>query len=756
MAVAAIPFDLVEVKLAAPLARPGTVAKADVIARLCRSSLPFVSVVAPAGYGKTTLLARWAEADSRPFAWVALDGRDGDAVVFLRYVAAAIHRVESLPPEVFDALSGPGGSTWSNRVPRVGSALAALERPLVLVLDDLHTVANPSCIDVLTALFQYVPAGSQIAVASREAPALPLARWRAHGRVDEIGVADLRLDEREAERLLEAAGVELQAGELSELTERTEGWPAGLYLAALSLQAGAPSSAGAAGFTGDDRFVSDYFRFELLSRLPPAEARFLKYTSVLDRMSAGLCDAVLQTTGSADTLETLERTNRFVVPLDRRGEWYRYHHLFGQLLRTELERSDPDIVPDLNRRAMEWCIANDFPEAAVVYGHAAGETDTVAGLIDALALALHYDGRMETLDEWLGWFGDDELRRYPAIAVEGAWVRALTGRSADAERWLALAEGTTSTIPLSDGSATIEPWVATLRTGMMPDGVEQALADGDLALDQLTAESGWRPAALVLRGTAHALLGATDPASDDLRAADEAGRAGGAAEVVILAQAQLSLLAAKQGVWGEAAERARAAQALVEEAGLGDYSTSALAHVATGRVALHEARQEDARAVLTRAHRLRPLLDHGIPWLTIQVGLELTRAHLALAEPGAARTVLAETERVLELRPHMGSLVEDAQELRDRVAATAGSGGAWAMSLTGAELRLLPYLATHLMFPEIASRLFISRNTVKSEAVSIYRKLGVSSRSEAIERAVEVGLLESSVYPPAANLIPEG
>jgi LuxR family maltose regulon positive regulatory protein len=255
---------------------------------------------------------------------------------------------------------------------------------------------------------------------------------------------------------------------------------------------------------------------------------------------------------------------------------------------------------------------------------------------------------------------------------------------------------------------------------------------------------------------AHALLGATDRATDDLTAGIEAGLAGGAAEVVILAQAQLALLAANQGAWGEAGERARAAQALVEERALGGYSSSALAHVATARVALHEARPEDARAALTRAHRLRPLLDYGLPWLTIQVGLELTRAHLALTEGGAARTVLTETERVLEVRPHMGSLIEDARELGDRVAATSGSGGAWAMSLTGAELRLLPFLATHLMFPEIASRLFISRNTVKSEAVSIYRKLSVSSRSEAIERAVEVGLLESSVYPPAANLIPEG
>jgi LuxR family maltose regulon positive regulatory protein len=767
MAVAAAPFDLVGVKLAAPSPRPGTVAKADAIGRLCASSLPFATVVAPAGYGKTTLLAKWAEADLRPFAWVALDARDDDAVVFLRYIAAAIHRVEPIPDEVFEALSGPAESIWSKRVPRLGNALAALERPLVLVLDDLHAVANPSCLDVLAALFEYVPAGSQIAIASREDPALPLARWRALGSVQEIGVGDLRLDEREAKLLLEAAGIELDASELSELTERTEGWPTGLYLAALSMQAGAPSSASAAGISGDDRFVSEYFRFELLSRLPAAEAQFLKYTSVLDRMTGGLCDAVLETTRSALTLESLERTNRFVVPLDRRGEWYRYHHLFGQLLRTELQRSEPDIVAELNRRAMAWCIANDLPEAAIVYGHAAGETDTVAGLVDALALPLYYDGRMETLQEWLGWFGDDDLVRYPALAVYGAWIRVLTGRPADAERRLGLAEGATSTLPLSDGSATIEPWIATLRAHMMGNGVEQALADAELALDQLSPESRWIPVALLMRGVAHALLGATDRATDVLTAVVDRGLGVGAAEntghprapgspSVYLAHAQLALLAANQGAWGEAGRMARAAQALVDEPGLGEYSTSALVHVATARVALHEARPEDARAALTCAHRLRPLLDHGGPWLTVQVGLELTRAHLALADPGAARTILTETERVLELRPDLGYLAEDARELHDRLAATSGSKGAWAMSLTGAELRLLPYLATHLTVLEIATRLFITRNTVKTEAVSIYRKLGASSRSEAIERAVQVGLLESPVYPPRANLTPAG
>ena len=201
------------------------------------------------------------------------------------------------------------------------------------------------------------------------------------------------LTSRQAALLLGAAGVSLDARELSDLTEQTEGWPAGLYLAALSMQTGAAGPRADEGFSGDDQFVSDYFRVELLSRLPAAEATFLKHTSVLERMSGALCDAVLQTTGSADTLDALERANGFVVRLDRRREWYRYHHLFGQLLRNELERSEPDLLAELNRRAMAWCIANDLTEEAVAYGQAAGESSTVADLLEGLILPLYFDGR---------------------------------------------------------------------------------------------------------------------------------------------------------------------------------------------------------------------------------------------------------------------------------------------------------------------------------------------------------------------------
>jgi LuxR family maltose regulon positive regulatory protein len=295
--------------------------------------------------------------------------------------------------------------------------------------------------------------------------------------------------------------------------------------------------------------------------------------------------------------------------------------------------------------------------------------------------------------------------------------------------------------------------VANLRAFMMPDGVERALADAHLALEQFAPGSGWRPSALVVRGVAHALLGATDRARADLAAAVDIGLAIGAVDDTFFAQAELALLAAQQDAWGEAGQHARRAKALVEETRLGHYAASAIVHVAVARVALHEGRQSDARAALTRAHRLRPVLDHSLPWITVQVGIELVRAHLALGEAAAARTVLTESERVLERRPDVGSLAGEVQELRERVAATSSPAGSPAMSLSGAELRLLPYLATHLNYPEIGQRLFISRHTVKAEATSIFRKLSASSRSEAIERAVEVGLLESSIYPPRAIFI---
>ncbi len=757
MAVADVPFDLAEAKLAAPLPRPGTVAKADVIARLSAAKTPFATVVAPAGYGKTTLLARWAETDPRPFAWVALDGRDDDAVVFLRYIAAAMHRLEPVSPDVFEALSGPGGSTWSTRVPRVGGAIAARERPLVLALDDLHAVANPACLDVLAELSRYVPAGSQIAVASREEPALPLGRWRAQGSVDEIGVGDLRLDEQEAGMLLAEAGVELDADEVSELTERTEGWPAGLYLAALSMRAGGAGSVTAEGFTGGDRFVSEYFRLELLSRLPEAEAQFLKHTSILERMCGGLCDAVLETTGSAHALETLERANGFVVPLDRTGEWYRYHHLFGQLLRNELERTEPEVVPALNARALAWCVANDLPEEAVGYGQAAGETEAVAGLIDALSPPLYYDGRLQTAEEWLGWFGDDELVRLPRACR----LRSLVARADGASR---------------GGRALARP----RRRGDLEDpALGRQRHDRAVGRHAARAHDAERCRAGARRrrsGAGSALAGqfldpdrTPRPRSCARPARRHRSCSGGAFRQP--SSEGWPPAASKRSSWRTRSSRSsrprrepgvRQGNAHGQQKRSSRSRASATTRRARSRTSQRRGSRSTRRGRKMPARRwcvptaCGPCSTTAFPGKPSASGSSSRASISRSARPPPPARSLRETEDVLELRPDLGSLVEDARELRDRLAATSGSAGAWAMSLTGAELRLLPYLATHLTVPEIATRLFISRNTVKTEAVSIYRKLDASSRSQAIERAVEVGLLDGSIYPPPANLTQEG
>jgi LuxR family maltose regulon positive regulatory protein len=725
------------------------VKKSRVVATLCGSSSPIASIIAPAGYGKTTLLGRWAEDDPRPFAWVSIDERDDDSLFLLRHIATAIHRVVPIAPAVLDALTGPADSIWT-RLPRVGNALAGLKQPIVVALDDIHAISNPASLSVIAALVDYVPPGSQLALASRGQVALPLARWRSRGMLNEIRTDDLRLDDGEADVLLKGAGVALEASEVKDLTGETEGWAAGIYLAALSIRSGAPDLAHNRGFSGDDRYVSEYFRLEVLSRLPSDEARFAMRTSVLDIMTGPMCDAVLQTRGSADLLATMEGSNLFVVPLDRRGERYRYHHLFRQLLRIELERTEPGMVEELNRRAMEWFLANGQLEAAVRFGQAAGARQEVACIVDQLAFPLYRDGRMDSLVDLLGWFDEADLLHFPAIAVLGGWVQALTGHAVQAARYLAIADGATSTILLADGSATIDPWVATLRSTMMPDGVERALADAEAALIELAPTSVWRSSATVMMGIANLLLGSTDAATADLEAAIDFARPIGSTDVEFIAHAELALLAARHGAWLDASSHAEAAQMVVERERFEHYALAAVVYVAVARVALFRHQHGEARAAMRRAHSLRALLDHSIPWLTVQVGIELTRAHLSLGEADAARTILADTLSVLKRRPGLGLLVDEMEEMRRRVAATAGPG-AWAVTLTAAELRLLPYLATYLTFPEIATRLFITSHTVRSEAKAIYRKLDATSRAEAIERAVDVGLLEP-MFPHRASV----
>ena len=582
-------FELLESKLLLPQGRGGSVRRENLIARVEGSTaIPAVVMSAGPGWGKTMLLAQWASRSKRPFAWVALDEKDNDPVVLLTYVAAALDRISPLDSGVFEALASPGVSVEATVVPRLGAALAAIRQPVVLALDDLHLLDNPACLDAIAALTRHVAQGSQVVLSSRGGPAFPLGKLRVEGTALEIGPDDLRMDEADARQLLDAAGVTLQDEEITELTEHTEGWPAGLYLAALSIRARGHKTEAAAAFSGSDRLVSDYLRSELLGYLSPDDLRFLTRTAVLEMMSGPLCDAVLDETGSTAILASLARSNLFLVPLDTNGESYRYHHLFRELLRNELERAEPEVVPELLTRAATWCEADGQLEAAIPYRQEAGDVDRVARLFEMHGQLVYQSGRVTTVERWLNWLeAQGALERQAAAAVIGALIAAVQGRPAEVERLADLAERADYEGDLPDGSPSIEAWLALLRAMRCRRGVAQMRADAELAVGTLARKSQFHPTAILLLAISHLVVGELDEADDLLADAADEGLALEALEPVAVALSERAAIAIGREDWVQAEEFANRALEVIRRARMREYPTSTLAFAVGARVALH-------------------------------------------------------------------------------------------------------------------------------------------------------------------------
>jgi LuxR family maltose regulon positive regulatory protein len=739
---AAPSFPIVESKLTPAPTRPGLISRGQLLDWLeASAATPVVAMSAPAGYGKSMLAAEWAKRDPRPFVWLSIDPHDNDPTVLLTYLAVGLDRVEPIDPTVFDALASRGASITQTVLPRLGAALAAKALPVVLVLDDVHLLQDQEGLEAVAMLVDHLPAGSQLAVTSRGEPPLPVARWRAEGRLAELGPGNLAMSPVEAGALLSAARVELPDGEVAELTRRAEGWPVALYLAALAYKAGGqPASAGFA-FTGDDRFLADYLHAELLAHLPTERVTFLTRTAVLDRLSGPLCDAVLDTTGSAEMLEALERSNLLVVPLDRRRDWYRYHPLFRELLRGELERDEPELVGDLTGRAARWCQQHGLVEAAIGYAMDAGNADLAAQGVEQAAISVYRSGRLATVQAWFDWFDDRELiQRYPAVAVLGAWVQALGGHAAAAERWADAAERGSYAGMLPDGSASIEGWRALLRAKLCRHEVTQMRADAELALTLIPVGSLWRAPAQLLLGISQLLAGDLGLADRVLAEAVEVAQDSGATVAASVALAERAILAIGRQDWPAAETLVNQARSVVADAHLEECVTSLVLYAAGTRVAIQQGDLDQAEQDLASARQLRSQATHALPYYAVQARLELTRAYLALADVAAARRVLGEVEDLLRWRPDLGTLPEQASQLRSRLDHLRGEV-IGAASLTTAELRVLPLLATHLTFREIGQRLYVSQHTVKTQAMSIYRKLGASSRGQAVQRVQQIGLL---------------
>jgi LuxR family maltose regulon positive regulatory protein len=737
------PLELVESKLHPPSPRPGIVPRTALVQRLLAAdAAPIISVVAPAGYGKTTLLAQWAGRKAPRVGWVSVDQADNDPAVLLSYIATAVDRVEPIDPSVLSTLTAPVVSVLATVVPKITAAVATMRQSVALVLDHVELLANVQSLDAIAELAVQLPSGSQLALGSRARPPLPEGLLRAQGRMVEVGVKELAMDQMEARALLEAVGVRLAEAEVAELVGRTEGWPVGLYLAALARKAGGPRRTTRAGFAGNHRLMAGYLRSELLARLPQPTVSFLSRTSVLDRLSGPLCDAVLETKGSAGVLASLEASNLLVVPLDRRREWYRYHRLLRELLQTELRRREPGLVGELHARAAAWCEANGMPDVAIDHAQAARDADRVARLVWERGQPAYAGGRADTARRWLQWFEDQGLMaRYPQIAVMGAEAGVLFGDPAAAERLAAAAERALAEETLPDRRP-VEAELALLRAIMCRDGVERMRADARLAWDRLNPGDASRAFARLLEAISYLLDDEADQADPILAHAVDVFTAVGGMPGAAAATATRSLVAIERQDWDEAETLAKRALEIVRDRHLDDYIMSPLVHAVAARTALHRGDIPRAQEHLARAARLRPLLTHAFPHFAVLTLLELARGYLTLHDPAGARTVLRQARDILQLRPDLGILPRRAEELRERLDAVHG-GTVGPSSLTTAELRLLPLLSTHLSFKEIGERLHISRHTVKSQAISIYRKLGVSSRGEAITRVHELGLLGS-------------
>lgn len=727
-------LPLVEAKLQPPAQRGATIERCRLLEPLLDDRGPrVVAIIAPPGYGKTTLLAQWAAHESRPVAWVTLDDLDNDPAVLLSYVATAFDRIEGIGAAIRSGFGATPGTILAVAVPRLLGELARWSRPAILVLDDAHRLVEPIALDAVTSFLDHLPAGFRIAIAARAEPQLPLARLRAAGELLEIGSGELALTDKETAVVIAADGHPLSPDDVREVRARTEGWAAGIHLAALALARGDDRAASLDALSGRDRYIAGYLRSEFQRSLEPEDVTLLTRTAILEIVTPPMAEVLAGVEDAWSRLTLVARQNLLVQDVGTAGPALRYHNLLREFLLGELDEREPGARPELHRRAAATYAAAHDLERAVDHAFASDDLDAVAAHVAAAFLPTFFGGHPATVDRWILRLGDTAYQRHPPLAVLGAWIHLLNGRPDAADRLADIAERSAFAGPPGDGSVSFESQRAMLRAMMARRGPTDALAAAEFAAAAEEASSPWRGTALGVLAGAHRMLGRPVEA--------EATAVAGAAAGNMASAAFAAGLALRRGDWAAAEEMSTRGRAFMTANHFEGLLQSIVVHAVGARVAIHRGDQARAREDLVNAQRVRPLVSHAAPWLVADALLHLARAYLALGDTSGAQVVLREAEAVVRRRPALGVITTELVELRrllaDAVATLAGSS-----SLTAAELRLLPLLPTYLTFQEIADRLFVSRNTVKTQAMSIYGKFQASSRGEAVERAVELGMLE--------------
>ncbi len=435
-------------KLFVPPPRPKIVLRPRLIERLSEglsSGRKLTLISAPAGFGKTTLVSEWGASCGRPVAWLSLDEGDNDPASFLIYLVAALQTIAAnIGKGVLAILKSPQPPSIESILTILLNEITTIPDHFILVLDDYHLIDSKPVDEALTFLLEHLPPPMHLVITTREDPHLPLARLRARGQLTELRAADLRFTPAEAAKFLnQMMGLKLSAADIAALEARTEGWIAGLQLAALSMQGRSDAASFIKSFTGSHHFILDYLVEEVLQRQPEHVHNFLLQTAILDRLSGSLCDAVTGREDGGGMLEALERGNLFVVPLDNQRQWYRYHHLFADVLQAHLIEAQPEQVSGLHQRASAWYEQNRFPPEAIRHALAAEDFVRAAGLIELAWSAMDLSSHSST---WLGWvkeLPDVLIRLRPVLSVGYAWalldggeLEASEARLLDAERWL--------------------------------------------------------------------------------------------------------------------------------------------------------------------------------------------------------------------------------------------------------------------------------------------------------------------------------
>jgi LuxR family transcriptional regulator, maltose regulon positive regulatory protein len=729
-------------KLRAPLPRPEQLVRRRLLEKL-RNTLDFkVTIVsAPTGYGKTTLLAHWRQAEQAelPFAWVSLDEHDNDSIRLWRHIVEALRQV--VPEVDFGADVLVGLSAVEQRfvgitLPTLINELAELPYQVVVVLDDYQFVTEERSHETVAFLVEHLPENVHLVISSRTDPPLHLGRLRARAEMNEIRTEQLAFSKEEADCLLnEKMGLDIGPDDLSVLLERTEGWPAGIYLASLSLQNKEDKHAFIESFRGSNRYIVGLLGEEVLAGLSEDVRQFLLETSVLRTMTGALCDAVTGREDSAVLLRELARSNLFVVSLDEHGEWYRYHHLFCELLLYELKSTQLDLVPTLRERASEWLEGAGFFEGAIRQAILAADYER-----EGLLIARHWyryvsGGQTVTVQRWLESLPGEMITHDAALALVKAWICALGGRREESVRFLTLAESIPYEGPLPDGTASVESGVAMLRASFGYDGIRSTVEAARRAAELEPGPTS-PMAALVRVVLGSGLYLSGDPARARKPLEEALALTGDEQRLVrVVALSFLSCVAADEGHLEEAESRARAARVLVE--GLRPYGIpqTSVAPIALGRALAQRGRLEEAQKELESGLSARRRLPGLSPWPTLIGLLALAQVHAVRGDRAGARTMLAEARTILERYPDAGVFPQMLGRQERILRARNSREGQLDGELTQRELDVLRLLVGELSTRQMAQSLYVAPSTVRTQIKSIYRKLGVSSRKEAVEEA---------------------